>query len=86
MYPGSFVHLTKAGSVDDEVPQQRSGSFLLTIGTFIHVIANCVFGAFGLCLNAGFWNRTAIALAVDREVIAPLATPLKIGLSSLGTE
>ena len=84
MHPRSFVNLRpRQESVGDEIPQQRSGSFLFTVSTFIHLIANCVFGAFGLRLNAGFWNRTAITLAVDPEVVAPLA-PLKtdIGLSS----
>jgi len=74
--PSSFVSPRPGQeSIGDEIAQQWSGCLLLTISSFIDLISDRIFGAFGLRLNAGFWNRTAIALAVDPEVVAPLATP-----------
>jgi hypothetical protein len=62
--------------IGDEIAQQWSGCLLLTISSFIDLISDRIFGAFGLRLNAGFWNRTSITLTVDPEVEAPFASPL----------
>ena len=57
-------------------PPGAMDAYRTTLGLVIAVKV-IVFGAFGLRLKAGFWNRTAIALAVDPEVVAPLATPFE---------